>query len=395
MNICFVESNYPGRFSGGGAGTYVQLIAKELMRRGHKAFVIARYLDSEPPESDDGGILVSRPKTGNLSWYLGKIPLIGSILAKVSQIVESSLAINAAIDTLDKKHRLDVVEFSENANFLYVFKKHTPYIVHLHGSNVTFKKYCREKIFFQDRIQRCLEGFVMRRARLITSPSAFLKNEVVEEFNIAASKILVIPYPLDEKLLQSEHRADKDNKIVFYSGRLEKRKGVHTLQEAIPLVLKKYLQVMFMLFGSDSKDMARAGLQKYFQQRGVAERVKLCPFCPKEELFNYLSEADICVIPSVWDNSPNTIYEAMAAQKAIVATAVGGIPELIENNIQGVLVEPEDAKGLSQAIGDILENENKRKQLGQRAREKAIKIFNMDNIIRQRLAIYEQVAARQ
>lgn len=391
MNICFVESNYPGRSSGGGAGSYVQLIAKELLRRGHKAFVIARYRDSEPFESLDEGVVVIRPKIKGWSWYLGKVPLIGGVLARFFHILEASLAINTAIERLDKKHRLDLVEFSENANFLYAFRRRVPYIVHLHGSNFTFKKYCREKIFPEDRMQRRLEGIVLKRARFITSPSEFLKNEVIKEFNIPSSKIKVVPYPIDERLLESKQHGSGVDKTVFYAGRLEKRKGVHILQEAIPIVLKKFPQAMFMLFGQDSKDITKTGLEKYFYRLGCGEKVKVFPFCPKEELFNYLSKAGICVIPSLWDNSPNTVYEAMAAGKAIVATNVGGISELITNGITGLLIEPNNLYSLSQAIIDLLEDDVKRRQMGERARKEAIKRFKIENIIEERLKIYKNV----
>lgn len=393
MNICYVEQGYPAKSFGGGAGTYVQLAAKELIKRGHKVFVISKYLDGEPAELVDDGVIVRRVKIEGRHWYFSKVPIIGRLLARFFRIIEASLVINREIKEIHRKYKLDFMELTESANFLYGVYIRLPYVVHLHGSSFTFKKYCGEKITLEDKMQRRLEGFVIKRARFITSPSRFLRDEIIREFSIDTSKICVIPYPIDEKLVTVRSQDNKEQKIVFYAGRLEERKGVHILKEAIPLVLKKYQNVVFMLFGLDSKNITRNSLEEYFKEHGVSEKVKIYSFTPKKKLFEYLSQADICVVPSIWDNSPNTVYEAMAAGKAIVATNVGGIPELINNGVEGILVEPANPGYLSQAIVDLLKDDNKRKQMGQATQKKATEKFNINSIIGQKLTIYSRIMA--
>lgn len=390
MNICFVEWGYPSKNSGGGAGTYVQLTAKELIRRGHKVFVIAKYLIGEPEESIDDGVVVRRVRIKSYHYYSRKILVVGKLLAHFFGMVVTQITINREIARLHKKYKLDIVEFSETPNLFYMAGLKLPYAVQLHGSRFTFKKYCGEKITTEDKLQRKIEGLAIKRANLIMSPSNCLKGEIIREFGVSAARICVISYPADRFLLEIPIKPNRDEKIVFYAGRLERAKGVHVLKKAVLSVVKTYPDVKFLLFGSDCPGMTRGMLVDYFKKNGVAKKVEVCPFAPKEKLFEHLAEADICVVPSIWDNSPNVVYEAMVAGKAVVSTNVGGIPELVTDGSTAILVEPNDSILLSRAIIDLLENDTKRLEIGRRAREIAAKRFNIINITDERLKKYEE-----
>ncbi|MCQ9204960.1 MAG: glycosyltransferase family 4 protein [Omnitrophica bacterium] len=391
MNICFVETGYPAKNSGGGAGTYVQLIAKALVKQGHKAFVISKYFTDEPSEFIDEGVLVRRTKAARWSWYISKIPFLGKSIAHIAYLLEFFFLVNEEIRRIHREYKLDLVEFSETANFLFSWQLKLPYLIHLHGSNFTFKKYCAETITALDKWQRCLEGRFMKNASCITSPSHFLKEEIVCEFAIPNRKITVIPYPIDECLLTVNNVNTKREKIIYYAGRLEKRKGLDILRAAIPLVLKEHDAVRFLLFGADSKEITKESLGEYFQKQGIATKVAIHLFTPQETLFRYLVQADIVVVPSVWDNSPYTIYEAMAAGKPVIAANTGGIPELVVNGVTGILVQPNDTHGLAKAISNLITDGAKREQMGKKARELAREKFTIASIVKKRLMIYQFV----
>ncbi len=389
MNICFVESGYPSKGFGGGAGTYVQLTAKELVRRGHKAFVISKYLDGEPEESMDGGVVIRRARIKGWHWYFTKVPIIGRTLARFFKIVESSLAVNSQIKRLHKEHELDMVEFPETANFLYPIQIKLPYIIHLHGSDFTVKKYCKEEIHLEDRLQRWLEGILTKRADLITAPSKFLKEEIVREFKIDSSRISVIPYPINRELLTSPIRFNEDARDVYYAGRLEKRKGVDVLLKSIPLVVESAPETRFWFFGSFSQEISLEKLKTYLKKNGVEKNVRIHPHIPRTELLNVARDLDICVLPTIFDNSPYVIYEAMALGKAIVSTrSPGGIPELIDDGKDGVLVRPGDTAGLVNAILGLLKDERRRNNMGHLARENAARCYDVERITNKHISIY-------
>jgi len=391
MKICFVERGYPRKNYGGGAGTYIQLCAKELIKLGHKPFVITKSLDNKAREFNDEGIIVQEVSVKTWPWYFTKIPILGPILAKFFQIIEEGLAINKKIKNIHRQFGLDIVELAETPNFLYPLFIKIPYVVHLHGSSFTFKKYCQEKIIAEDKLQRYLEGAVIKRANAITSPSEFLKKEISWEFKIEPDKIKVIPYPIDQKLLLIKKKEIKDPKIIFYAGRLEERKGIHILLEAIPLVTAKEPAVKFLFFGSEGDKNIREKIKTCLNNSNLAAKVEFYPFTPKNKLLNYLAEADICVVPSLWDNSPNVIYEAMAAGKAVVATAVGGIKELIVDNQTGVLFSSYNSKTLAEKIIELLSNKEKREKISAKAKEEAARRFNAELVTQERLKIYQHI----
>ena len=389
MNICFVEMGYPAKNYRGGAGTYVRLIAKELLKQGNRVFIVSQHIAGEPSDCEDNGIIIRRIKIKGWSWYFKKIPIIGGVVSRFLQIIELSLSINAVIKEFHKRYNLDFIESCEIPDFLFKIQTCLPYVIHLHGSEHTCKKYCGERIGLEDKLQRRLEGFVIKKADLITTPSQFLKDDIIREFGINDSKIHVIPYPINEQLTLIKEDLSKDIKIVFYAGRLEKRKGVHTLKEAIPLIVSEYPKVKFLFFGADTKSITRNDLISYFERCGVSDKVEIHSFVPQERLFEYLSRADICVVPSIWVNSPNTVYEAMAARRAVVATNVGGIPELVKNGVTGILVEANNTSHLAKSIISLLKDDAKTEEMGKKAREGAIERFGTERIVKKRLAIYK------
>ncbi|MDJ0817710.1 MAG: glycosyltransferase [Desulfobacterales bacterium] len=115
-------------------------------------------------------------------------------------------------------------------------------------------------------------------------------------------------------------------------------------------------------------------------------------FIPQEKLPLYYSAADMLAVPSLADNLPYTILEAMACQLPVVAAQVGGIPEQVENTVNGYLYPKSDCHALADAIISLLESPEKRMTMGRAGRNKASRRYSMVNFIRRYEAIYEQLA---
>ncbi len=146
------------------------------------------------------------------------------------------------------------------------------------------------------------------------------------------------------------------------------------------MVVTKHPKVKFHFYGYQPKSGEK-----------VPEQVDIFPFLPKSELLGRMRNADLCVIPSRWDNSPNTVYEAMAAGKAVVASRVGGIPELVMDGETGLLVEPRNAVQLAQAIIRLLSNDQERERMGRNGRHRITAIASLEENVDRRLEIYHQV----
>jgi glycosyltransferase involved in cell wall biosynthesis len=198
---------------------------------------------------------------------------------------------------------------------------------------------------------------------------------------------VVLPYPLDPRLLSPEHETSSENEsppLVFFAARNDPVKGASVLLEAIPLIRRAVPQVNFLFAGyQPGADVT------------CPDGVRCVPFMPKDELLAYYRRAALCVIPSLWDNSPNTVYEAMAAGRAVVASRVGGIPELVADGETGLLVPPGNAADLAEAITTLLRDPGRRRAMGCRGRQRIQRLAGLEENVTQRLTHYERFAAAE
>lgn len=381
MHILYVETGYPCPHGGGGAGTYVQLVSRELVLRGHKVSVVAGHCPKCPNYHIDKGVNIYRPKRGDLHWWLSKPSGLKGISISF-RYLEHGWQLFRFIEKLHKKNPIDIAEFSEGGNFWHLFNSKFPYISHLHGSRYTFRYASGRSVGKTDWYHRRLELCFIDRANHVISPSKALLNLVEREVKKKLKSTTVMAYPLDPRLERSplERNGGVRDRVVFFAARNDPVKGGHILLEAVPLIQRKVPDVKFQFFGFRPK----AGMI-------IPEGVSCNEFLPKEKLLERYQEADICVIPSYWDNSPNTVYEAMAAAKAVVASRVGGIPELVEDGETGILVDPGNGRKLGAAIINLLLDNKKRIAMVEKGRMRILELASLRNNINRRLAIYREI----
>jgi glycosyltransferase involved in cell wall biosynthesis len=148
--------------------------------------------------------------------------------------------------------------------------------------------------------------------------------------------------------------------------RLYVTKGLQYLLSAIPLVQRKYPDVKFRVYGDGP---IRQELLNYAQQLGLdGETIFVGSFTTREELNQIMAQTDIFVLSSILEGQPVTLVEAMAYGCPIVSTSVGGIPELIEDGVNGLLCEPADPNCLARKICALIDDHNLRDRLGSEAR---------------------------
>jgi len=111
----------------------------------------------------------------------------------------------------------------------------------------------------------------------------------------------------------------------------------------------------------------------------------------RKDVPEILAASDIFVLSSLWEGLPYTIIEAMIAGLPVVATRVGGIPELVEDNVTGFLVPPGGPKTLAKALQNLLDNSNVRHEMGRAGRARALREFNLDDMLRKTRQVYDQV----
>jgi glycosyltransferase involved in cell wall biosynthesis len=147
--------------------------------------------------------------------------------------------------------------------------------------------------------------------------------------------------------------------IVGAAGRLSPEKGFRHLIDAAHRVVRQHPDAAFVLFGDGP---LRQVLQRQIDALGLSQRFRLAGFCA--DLDHYYPHLEMLVLPSYTEGLPNVVLEAFAAGIPVVATAVGGTPEVVQDGINGYLVAPADPDSLARRITDLLRDSATRHRMG-------------------------------
>jgi len=165
--------------------------------------------------------------------------------------------------------------------------------------------------------------------------------------------------------------ARKPRRLVGGAGRFSPEKGFPVLVEAAAEVCRAYPETGFVLFGEGPE---REKMEQRLRDLGLAKRVLLPGF--RDDLDRLLPALDVVVLPSFTEGLPNAALEAAAAQTPIVATAVGGTPEVVRDGENGFLVPAGEADIMAERIGRLLADDKMRRQMGMRGRRLVEKEFS-------------------
>lgn len=189
----------------------------------------------------------------------------------------------------------------------------------------------------------------------------------------------------DKEQARREWNIAEEHKVVACLARLHPMKGQDNLLLAAPEVLKRYPETLFLIAG-EGGELPR--LEKLRDHLGLSQSVRFTG--QVTDVPSLLAATDILCHPSLADGLPNAVVEAMAMGLPVVASSVGGIPEVIEDRVSGLLVPPHDIKAISKALLGLLEEPKTAARLGQRA-EKDVRIeFSLENNLRHLVGVLEQ-----
>lgn len=180
--------------------------------------------------------------------------------------------------------------------------------------------------------------------------------------------------------------------VVGTAAGLRPQKALELLVEAAGRVAPEFPGLQVLIAG-DGPEAGRLGA--LLASHGLEDTVRLVGRWPEAELPRFLATLDVAVNCSDFEGSPLAVMEFMACEKAIVATAVGGTPDLIEDGVHGLLVPKRDAGALAAAIAALLRDPARRAELGRRARERQNAEFDVDVMVSRFERLYEELYARK
>ena len=206
---------------------------------------------------------------------------------------------------------------------------------------------------------------------------------------IDSEKISVIPHGLDLEKFRNLPEGRKEDNIILYVGRIDiTHKGLDTLIKAASLILGVVQDAKFLFVGPDWGDVFL--LKELACKLGVKNNVIFAGIVSEEEKLRYYMTADVCVLPSNIESFGIVILESMACGKPVVATRVGGVPDVIKDKENGILVPPKDPKKLADAISYLLTDKAVAVKMGQKGR-RIVQRYSWESVTDQTEEVYWEV----
>ncbi|MFN8489843.1 MAG: glycosyltransferase family 4 protein [Caldilineaceae bacterium] len=344
----------------GGVRTVMTTLSLGLLQQGHSV-VVGTYNEESPGYFEQRQIPIVH------------LPLYPSTLGNFARSVQH-------LKSLVKKQQIDVIysthRFTSIIGKLVSKLTDTPLVVSVYEIK-------------QDR--RILAPLWTCNTNIVSSQA--LKDHLVSHYKLKGNTITVIPTGINPSLvadrasssrLRSEVFQATDWPIVGYIGRLSQEKGVADFIDSIALLNQRQPLAHFVIVGSGPEEQA---LQQQAHSLNLGDSTLFLG--TRQDILELLDIMDIVVIPSLSENFPAVALEAMRAERPVVATTVGGLPEIIRNQLTGLLVPPQSPAQLADAIYTLIQDPKLRKQMGKCGQETVLQEYSTERMIERYIAVFK------
>ncbi|HET9776022.1 MAG TPA: glycosyltransferase [Gemmatimonadaceae bacterium] len=246
----------------------------------------------------------------------------------------------------------------------------------------------------RERVNGVIERFVFRNlATQLIAVSTTIHQAFIHEWGIPAEKITTIPNAVQlERFLAVQEgvarAAAATGPLITNIGRLSTQKAQRDLLDAMKLVLERHPTARLMIVGEGRLEQE---LKRQAAALGLADRVEFTGV--RRDIPAVLAQTDVFTLSSRWEGLPLTVVEAMAAARPVVLTDVGGVRDLVDPGVHGLLVPPGEVPALANALSTLLSDDGLRRAMGQAGRERIVRDFSMDVYVERHHALYESLWA--
>ena len=378
MKILQLTPEYPPLYCGG-VGNSVNEVVSRMQALGHKVEVIV--------PNGYSGKCESKPEAHRLfalriRRHWGEMAICLTILREIK-----------AID-FEIAHAHTPQKFF--AESIYIFdllaKRKKPYVVSIRLINRSLEPFL---LSVSHVYRKLVEKRIFTRASKIIVQSKVNRAFMIHNCGVCPSKIAIIPNGVDTSFFDSKSIEDnpfkynqKDEKIILFAGRLTSQKGLDVLLKAFAEIKNRHHNLKLLIAGDGP---LKSYLKNLSGILGLEGAVNFLGAVSHAEMPKLYTVADIFVLPSLSESFPNSLLEAMAMEKAIVATRVGAIPEIIRNNEEALTVPPGDLKSLAGAVERLLSEGELAKKLSKSARALVKKKYTWESVTRKTLKVYEEI----
>jgi L-malate glycosyltransferase len=347
----------------GGAERHVVDLASALHRKGYRVEVACSIADGLSKPLEEAGVPVR--------------PLMRRLVKR-----RVSPAYARGIRKLLKEGRFDLVH-------AHIYASAVAAAIATRGTGLPLVVTEHTEASWQNRWSRLSSRWTYQQARQIIAVSTPIERRLIERDGVPPERVTlisnaVIPAsgdPVD--LADTLPEGWSERPLVGVVARLQPEKGVATFLKAAARVSKVSQEARFLVVGDGP---LREELLELVGHLGLRERV--CFLGYRADARGLIGLLDVLVVPSLTEGSPLIVLEAMAAGVPVVASAVGGIPDQVRHDEEGVLVPPDDPDALVGALGSLLEDPARARRLGETGRRRTENEFSYDALVRRIEAVY-------
>jgi len=391
MRITFITTSYT-RYPGDVIAPFVKSIAQGLVTLGNEIEVVAPYdveVDTTTPED----IKVHRfryiwPKQWHIMGHARSMHSDRRLRPAAFFLIPLFLVFSTLslwkVVTKNKSQLIYAHWILPNglpAAIVAMIKK-IPLVISLHGSDVYIAKV--------NPVFRFVARSIIRQADILTACSEEMYQDAIdlgaeEKIHLLAWGADPDRFKPDQSSLDLASTQDRSkNKIIFSSlGRMVHKKGFHLLLQAMSELIKKVPTAHLKIGGEGP---LRSVLLDEVKKLGLEEHVSLPGRIPWDQVPNFLQSSDVFVLPSIMDEQgnvdglPTVLLEAMSTGKPVIASRIGGIPLVIEDNINGLIFEAGNVQSLTNRMTQLIDDLALRESLGQAARKSVFDKFNWKQV---------------
>lgn len=371
MRIALISEKYPPHI--GGLAISVARLARLLFQAGHVVHIFTLSSDLEP------GRRLDVHQDGPTLHRLGAHRRMEDTLADWFDYLVA----------LHNQVKFDLLHayYITQAGFVGVYAANflgLPCVVSARGNDL-------DRAVF-DPQKNSLARFALDHASAVTANT----QELVRKARALSSRrtVYYVPNGVDSQLFQALPRQRtlaealnlSDQAVIAFVGEARAKKGLAALLLAYRLLYEKHPACLLLVGGVRPGEDQE--LLNVFRKQNPHLPLHITPFLPQESLPPYYSLMDVLVIPSIRDGLPNALLEGMACERAIVATPVGGMLDVIQDGHNGIFAPSASPEDLAGSISQLLDQPERRIQLGQHARSTVLSEFTLERELEGYLAIY-------
>jgi glycosyltransferase involved in cell wall biosynthesis len=369
----------------GGTETLVQQLALKLNeRRGVHADVMtfnmeAKWIPSKKEEiREEEGFKVFRVSALNAFEFRSHSPY--SMLFNIHVIPK--------LNFVREFGKYDVIHFHDDIDlsfplFSYFLRMNKePKLLHCHSLAFTYERYRRN----------FLSGNLLRRVADLYVGSSSYSIRLLLNLGLPKAKLTTLPNAVDTKVFRPDENKKVDN-VILYVARIVRYKGLVVLLRAL---FHLNIETHVIIIGPVGDPLYFSEVQHLIQKINAEtrHRVAYLGLVDRNTFIKWFQKASVFVCPSLLETFGTVNLEALACGTPVIATRVGGIPDVVKDGVNGILVPPNDPLALASALQKLLENKKSRELYGRAGRKIVEKCFSWNFVLEELIKIYERLTMR-